>query len=129
MGTFFSSISPDLLTGAGIASVVVALVLSGLLVPRWTHIRMLTIQSEAHSIALKVQADAHAAVVKVLTDQNALTVIEKAEHRDGAKVWQEAAQELLAQNRTMLEQNTTTVHALEGIRAGLVERASRDGTQ
>ena len=120
MDAFLASINPNLLTWGGLALLVVVSVMRGWLVPRGTHERMLKIQAESYEI-----------VIAGLTDRNTEVVADKVERIEGSKVWEATATELLSQNRTMLEQQTTTVHALEGIRTGLVEgvRANRDVTQ
>lgn len=120
----------DLLTWTGLGLFIVLAVTLGWFVPRRTHDRMLAIQAEAHEKAIKIQAASYEVVIKGLTERNVEVVADKVENREGRKAWEAAATELLAQNHTMLEQNTTTVHALEGLRSGLVEMLrGKDVTQ
>jgi hypothetical protein len=131
MDVFFSTLSGrlDLLTWTGLGLFLVLAVTLGWFVPRRTHDRMIAIQAEASERALKIQAESYQIVIDGLTQRNTEVVADKVEHREGSKAWEAAATELLAQNKTMLEQNTTTVHALEGLRESLVELAGKDVTQ
>lgn len=131
MDVFFSTLAGrlDLLTWTGLGLFLVLSVTLDWFVPRRAHLRMLAIQEQAHDKALKVQAESYQIVIQGLTERNIEVVADKVEHREGSKAWEKAATELLSQNRTMLEQNTTNVHALEGIRESLVELVHRDVTQ
>lgn len=131
MDAFFTTLSGrlDLLTWTGLGLFLVLAVTLGWFVPRRTHDRMLKIQAEAHQTMLRIQAEAHAIVVQGLTARNVEVVADKVENREGSKAWEAAASELLSQNRTMLEQGETTVHALEEMRSSLVVLANRDVTQ
>lgn len=142
MDVFFSTLSGrlDLLTWTGLGLFLVLAVTLGWFVPRRTHERMLAISTEAHEKAIQVQATSYEKalevqaasydiVIKGLSERNADVVADKVENREGRKAWEAAATELLAQNKTMLDQNTTTVHALEGIRESLDGLVSRDVSQ
>jgi hypothetical protein len=134
MDAFLAALSGrlDLLTWTGLGLFLVLAVTLDWFVPRRAHLRMLNIQAEAHALAMKTQAESYAIVVESLTLRNVEITAEKNEWKGAAQASESVAQEVRSQNRTMLEQNATTVHALEGIRAGLVQGVqiiNRDVTQ
>lgn len=130
MDAFFAALagSGSALTWSGLGLLVILSVMLGWFVPKRTHDRMIQIQAEASALALKTQAEAYNLIIDNLTQQLASSSVRENEWKLATHASEEVAAEVRSQNRTMLEKYGTMVHALEGLRSGMVEsvRANRE---